>query len=281
MSESQRVSLTLMRAMALVLGQPEDYFAASLGFGAEPHIRMKILRYPDESEVLGAGGQRGYGVGPHKDYGFLAILIQDSVGVMQLRHDGQYLIHYQEVSRCSWPTAHGCAGIHVSMQCLSQWPHQIDATPIPGTMVVNVGEMFEAATQGSSYSSTTLRRQLRLAGLFKATTHRVLTNTSGLPCSCRHVTALTAHRAHALLHPVLLQPRPGRDHQAHRHPGRAARAVPLQAASQYRCDHAATCFVFRHRCWMQKSWALKSRTTPYSMCTAATPSRASHARTRT
>ncbi len=39
-----------------------------------------------------------------------------------------------------------------------------DATPIPGTYVVNVGEMFEAAT----------------SGLFKATTHRVLTNTSGM-----------------------------------------------------------------------------------------------------
>ncbi len=43
----------------------------------------------------------------------------------------------------------------------------IDATPIPNTFIVNVGEMFEAATDG----------------LFKATLHRVLTNTSGVAAS--------------------------------------------------------------------------------------------------
>ena len=52
MRHSRHASETLMRAMALVLGQPESYFSDVLGFGREPHIRMKIVRYPDESEVL-------------------------------------------------------------------------------------------------------------------------------------------------------------------------------------------------------------------------------------
>ncbi|MEU7811252.1 2OG-Fe(II) oxygenase family protein [Pseudonocardia sp. NPDC049154] len=55
------------------------------------------------------------GVGVHKDYGYLALLQQDEVGGLQVEGpDGRW----------------------------------IDATPIPGTFVVNIGEMLEIATQG-------------------------------------------------------------------------------------------------------------------------------------
>ena len=55
-------------------------------------MRMKILRYPDESEVLRSGGAQGFGVGPHKDYGFLAALLQDDVGGLQAQmNDGTWV----------------------------------------------------------------------------------------------------------------------------------------------------------------------------------------------
>ena len=40
-----------MRAMALVLGQKEDYFHSELGFGDEPHVRMKVFT-PDQTNSL-------------------------------------------------------------------------------------------------------------------------------------------------------------------------------------------------------------------------------------
>ncbi len=48
---------------------------------------VQVIRYPDESEVLAGGGQRGFGVGPHKDYGFLTVLAQDDVGGLQVQVD--------------------------------------------------------------------------------------------------------------------------------------------------------------------------------------------------
>ena len=55
-------------------------------------MRMKILRYPDESEVSRIGGAQGFGVGPHKDYGFLAALLQDDVGGLQAQmNDGTWV----------------------------------------------------------------------------------------------------------------------------------------------------------------------------------------------
>ncbi|KAK9694830.1 hypothetical protein K7432_013267 [Basidiobolus ranarum] len=57
--------------------------------------------------------KHGLGVGPHKDYGFLTILLQDNVGGLQIQ------------------TRQG------------EW---IDAPSIPDTFVVNIGEAFERLT---------------------------------------------------------------------------------------------------------------------------------------
>ncbi|GAA3845522.1 isopenicillin N synthase family oxygenase [Saccharothrix violaceirubra] len=57
---------------------------------------------------------RDQGVGAHKDYGYLALLQQDDVGGLQVR------------SGDGW----------------------IDAVPVPGSFVVNIGEMLEIATGG-------------------------------------------------------------------------------------------------------------------------------------
>ncbi|RSM88486.1 oxidoreductase [Kibdelosporangium aridum] len=104
--EALRVSREVLRALAAALGQDEGYFDA--WFDEEASTHVKIVRYPGRDDAE-------QGVGAHKDYGYLALLQQDSVGGLQVQaQDG------------TW----------------------IDATPIPGSFVFNIGEMLEIATQG-------------------------------------------------------------------------------------------------------------------------------------
>lgn len=103
-----RVSLEILRALAAALGQDECYFDA--WFDEESALHLKIVRYPGRPEP-----DADQGVGAHKDYGYLALLQQDDVGGLQVEGpDGRW----------------------------------IDATPLPGTFVVNIGEMLEIATRG-------------------------------------------------------------------------------------------------------------------------------------
>ncbi|RUP52000.1 hypothetical protein BC936DRAFT_143734 [Jimgerdemannia flammicorona] len=122
------VARRLMRAVALSLELPADFFEST--FGTEPHVRMKVIRYPPMGDEVDRPVDHGLGVGPHKDYGFLTVLMQDDVGGLQVQ------------------TADG------------EW---IDATPIPNTFVINIGEAFERLTQRC----------------YVATTHRVLNNAAG------------------------------------------------------------------------------------------------------
>jgi len=74
-----------------------------------PNQLTKIIRYPGR-----AAGEPDQGVGAHKDGGFVTILLQDTVAGLQVQgEDG--------------------------------W---IDATPKPGTFVVNIGEILEIASNG-------------------------------------------------------------------------------------------------------------------------------------
>jgi isopenicillin N synthase-like dioxygenase len=74
-----------------------------------PTQLIKIIRYPGR-----AAGESDQGVGAHKDSGFLAVLLQDRVAGLQVEgEDG--------------------------------W---IDAPPVPGTFVVNIGEILEIASNG-------------------------------------------------------------------------------------------------------------------------------------
>ncbi|RFB80253.1 isopenicillin N synthase family dioxygenase [Methylovirgula sp. 4M-Z18] len=93
-------------------------FALALGQDADvfepiytpkPNQLLKIVRYPGREKA--AGDQ---GVGAHKDSGFLTLLLQDVQGGLQVE---------------------GARG----------W---IDAPPIPGTFVVNIGEILELASNG-------------------------------------------------------------------------------------------------------------------------------------
>jgi len=86
-------------------------------FTAEPLTLFRIFNYPPPESAT------GWGVGEHTDYGFLTILKQDDAGGLEVK------------------TRHG-------------W---IDAPPIAGSFVCNIGDMLDRATRG----------------LYRSTPHRV------------------------------------------------------------------------------------------------------------
>jgi isopenicillin N synthase-like dioxygenase len=118
----QSLALDLMRAFALSLGQPEGHFDPT--FGVEPTSHLKVIRYPGREADRDGASQ---GVGAHKDYGYLAILLQDDTGGLQV----------------AAPRGSGAAGF-------------LDAAPVEGALVCNTGEMFEVATRG--YYRATVHR---------------------------------------------------------------------------------------------------------------------------
>jgi isopenicillin N synthase-like dioxygenase len=106
--EALRVTREVLRALAVALGQEEGYFDA--WFDEESSLHVKIVHYPGRPTQA-----EDQGVGAHKDYGYLTLLQQDEIGGLQVRAtDG------------GW----------------------IDAAPVPGAFVVNIGEMLEIATRG-------------------------------------------------------------------------------------------------------------------------------------
>jgi isopenicillin N synthase-like dioxygenase len=117
----------LMGGIALSLGLDEDYFAAR--YTADPLVLFRIFNYPPGPE-FDEGGRPVWGVGEHTDYGVLTILKQDDAGGLQVK------------SR---------AGGKV------RW---IDAPPVPGSFVCNIGDMLDRMTRGV-YRSTPHRVQNR------------------------------------------------------------------------------------------------------------------------
>ncbi|GIH47075.1 Isopenicillin N synthase [Microbispora rosea] len=107
----------VMRGVALSLGLDEDYFAA--GYTATPTILFRIFHYPPPTYA----GPEEWGVGEHTDYGLLTLLLQDDNPGLQ---------------------------VHTSRG----W---IEAPPIPGTLVCNIGDMLDKLT----------------GGLYRSTPHRV------------------------------------------------------------------------------------------------------------
>ncbi|MFS2102545.1 isopenicillin N synthase family dioxygenase [Variovorax sp. Varisp85] len=115
----------LMEGIALSLGLPGSYFAER--YTADPLILFRLFNYPSQPVPEGLDVQ--WGVGEHTDYGLLTILHQDTVGGLA--------VHTPD----GW----------------------IDAPPIPGSFVCNIGDMLDRMT----------------GGLYKSTPHRVKRNTSG------------------------------------------------------------------------------------------------------
>ncbi|MHC6595145.1 isopenicillin N synthase family dioxygenase [Arthrobacter sp. C152] len=112
------VGMELLRAIAVSLQQPEDYFDEP--FRDAPAWMGKLVHYVG-GVVEEAGDQ---GVGSHADYGFVTLLLQDDVG-----------------------------GLEVLPPGATEW---LPVEPLRGALVVNLGEMLEVATEG--YLAATIHR---------------------------------------------------------------------------------------------------------------------------
>lgn len=114
--EMTGVALELLRAFAEALSLPRHAFDTL--YGDAPNEHIKLIRYPGRAE-----SESRQGVGAHKDSGFLTLLLQDDQAGLQV-----------EVTPDNW----------------------VDATPLPGAFVVNIGELLELATNG--YLRATVHR---------------------------------------------------------------------------------------------------------------------------
>jgi isopenicillin N synthase-like dioxygenase len=114
---------SVLRGLALSLGREAGFFAPRF---ARPLARGSLIWYPPQPPDL---GQEQFGVAPHTDYGGLTFLCQDMTGGLQVLN-----------ARREWVTAH----------------------PIPGTFVVNIGDLMHRWTNDR----------------FRSNPHRVV-NTSG------------------------------------------------------------------------------------------------------
>ena len=119
------VGAMLMRAVAVSLGGAPDAFAPHY---TRPLARGQAVHYPP-ARPEDADEER-YGVAPHTDFGVLTLLLQDQSGGLQVRRrDGVW----------------------------------IEAPPIPGTLVCNIGDLLQRWSNDR----------------FVSTVHRVINRTSG------------------------------------------------------------------------------------------------------
>lgn len=115
-TELSDLSRRLLSEWAAALGAPADFFDASFDELSAP--LLKIVRYPGKS-----GETPQQGVGAHKDLGVLTLLyVEEGKAGLQVEYEGDW----------------------------------IDAPPVSGAFVVNIGEMLEVATNG--YLKATLHR---------------------------------------------------------------------------------------------------------------------------
>jgi len=127
MSAAIRAAHCLLEGVAMSLGLSPSYFTDH--YTAIPTILFRIFHYPPPRHADPAAGHaETWGVGEHTDYGLLTLLAQDRNGGLQVK------------------TPRG-------------W---IEAPPLPGTLVCNIGDMLDRLT----------------GGWFRSTPHRVR-NDSG------------------------------------------------------------------------------------------------------
>lgn len=121
LEHTMRLGKDLLRLFALSLEQDEGFF---LQWSQKPMVQSRLFHYPKQD----APDEKELGVAPHTDYGMVTILTQDPIGGLELcKRDGEW----------------------------------ISAPFVPGTFVINLGDMFKIWTND----------------LFVSTPHRVVNRT--------------------------------------------------------------------------------------------------------
>jgi isopenicillin N synthase-like dioxygenase len=163
MAEMRPLGEAVLRGLAEGLGLGPAAFAPFLD---KPILLLSPRHYPPQAGHI---TKKRLGVGAHTDYGFLTFVLQDAVGGLQV------------------------------LGADRQW---IEATPLEGSFVCNIGELLENATGGT----------------LRATTHRVINDSGRERYSCpfffnpsRHarvapLPALTGAEAKARYAPVEVGP---------------------------------------------------------------------------
>lgn len=116
MAATTRAGHALIEGIAMALGLNPGYFEGN--YTAEPTILFRLFHYPDTASQKDHGN-RPWGVGEHTDYGLLTLLAQDRSGGLQVK------------TPAGW----------------------IDAPPLPGTLVCNIGDMLDRLTGGWFHSN--------------------------------------------------------------------------------------------------------------------------------
>lgn len=112
------VARRVMAAIAVSLDRPADFFDAAY---AKPLARGQLVYYPASTEADEA--EERFGVAPHTDFGVLTVLLQDNSGGLQVRAKS------------------------------GDW---IEAPPIAGTLVCNIGDLL-ARWSNNRFASTVHR----------------------------------------------------------------------------------------------------------------------------
>lgn len=121
--QMERLTGALLGAFAIALDLAEDHFSA---FYKKPLTQINLLHYPPHPPLTSG---RQFGIRPHSDTTAFTILAQGDVGGLQVEHGGEW----------------------------------IEVPPLPGTFVINIGDMMARWTNDR----------------FASTPHRVI-NRSGL-----------------------------------------------------------------------------------------------------
>jgi isopenicillin N synthase-like dioxygenase len=113
----------IFRAFALALELDEDFFLPLI---TKPMAQMRVLHYPSQDGPI---DDRQIGIGAHSDYECFTILCTDEVPALQV------------------------------LNSAGQW---IQAPPIPGAFIVNVGDLMARWT--NDYFASTIHRAINRSG---------------------------------------------------------------------------------------------------------------------
>jgi isopenicillin N synthase-like dioxygenase len=119
----RRLGDHVLSLLALSLELPDNHFAS---FYDMPQITLRLLRYPPHPASAAANQ---LGAGAHTDWGGITLLLQDELGGLEVRN------------------------------IANEW---IEASPVPGTFVVNLGDLMQRWTNG----------------IYRSNMHRVKNNSS-------------------------------------------------------------------------------------------------------